>query len=214
MKRAALVFGSTGALGSAIAHTLEGDGCRVCRASRSMNDALTMHGPFDAVVWAQGTNVNDHAGAVDLPKYDEVMDGNVGYVVRTLNELVSQELLAEGAALCVLGSIWQHHARAGKFSYTISKAAIGGLVRAAALDLAAKGVRINAVLPGVIDTPMTTAMLTPAQKKRVEEATPLGRLVTPEEVADVVALLVGPRTSGVTGQCWTVDGGFSAAKAI
>lgn len=214
MTRRALVFGSTGALGHAIAGTLERDGHAVCRASRSKDAALAAHGPFDAVVWAQGTNVNDSAGRVDLAKYEEVMAGNVGFVVSTLNDLVSQKLLTKPAALCVLGSIWQEHARAGKFSYTISKAAIGGLVRAAALDLAPSDVRINAVLPGVVDTPMTNAMLTPEQKRRVDQATPLGRLVTPEEIANLVAMVVGPATSGVTGQSFVIDGGFSIAKAI
>lgn len=214
MTRRALVFGSTGALGHAIAETLERDGHAVCRASRSKDAALAAHGPFDAVVWAQGTNVNDSAGRVDLAKYEEVMAGNVGFVVSTLNDLVSQKLLTKPAALCVLGSIWQEHARAGKFSYTISKAAIGGLVRAAALDLAPSDVRINAVLPGVVDTPMTNAMLTPEQKRRVDQATPLGRLVTPEEIANLVAMVVGPATSGVTGQSFVIDGGFSIAKAI
>jgi NAD(P)-dependent dehydrogenase (short-subunit alcohol dehydrogenase family) len=229
--RRALVFGGSGGLGQVIAKTL-GDSFAVTRAFRSATgtrdsgvirvnpgvegglDALEQLGPLSAVVWAQGLNANDAAGTTSPKTFHDVMDANVEYVVRTLDFLVERGLLLPDASLCVVSSIWQEIARPGKFSYTISKAAVGGLVRAAALDLAGRGIRINAVLPGVVDTEMTRAMLSAEQYARVSDMTPLQRLTTPEEVAHVVAMLVDSRTSAVTGQSIVIDGGFSLARSI
>lgn len=224
----ALVFGGRGALGGAIAKALEGDRFEVSAATRAKGsddvwvdpeaegglDALAKLGPLDAVVWAQGANLDDDPTTLDEDAYRKVMSANVDYIVRTLQVLTEKEVLAPGAALCVVSSIWQEQARANKLSYTISKAATGGLVRAAAVDLAPKGVRINAVLPGVIDTPMTRSTLNPDQIANVERLTPLRRLATPEDVAAAVAMLVGPRAAAITGQSLIVDGGFSIARQL
>ena len=67
-----------------------------------------------------------------------MFDTNVGLIARTLAELLARGVVADGARLVVLSSIWQAIARSNKFSYTVSKAALGGLVRAAAADLAAE----------------------------------------------------------------------------
>jgi NAD(P)-dependent dehydrogenase (short-subunit alcohol dehydrogenase family) len=113
----------------------------------------------------------------------------------------------------VISSIWQQLARPDKFSYTVTKAAVGGLVRAAAMDLAPRGIRVNAVLPGVVDTPMTRSMLTDDQLRAVGDATGHGRLISAAEVADAVASLLSP-ASGVTGQSLLVDLGFSFGRSL
>src|SRR4029079_2231917 len=126
-------FGANGALGGAIARVLEGDGCSVSRAARTKDDnriwidpeadkglaALADLPPLAAVVWAQGANVNDDPATRKDENYERVMNANVGYVRKTLEELLRRDLLAPGAALCVVSSIWQEQARAGKLSYTI-----------------------------------------------------------------------------------------------
>lgn len=94
-------------------------------------------------------------------------------------------------------------------AYAASKGALLALTRAAALELGPMGVRVNAVLPGAIDTPM----LNPADDAREDLArrTPLGRIGRPEEVASVALFLAdGTRSSFVTGQGWIVDGGAIA----
>jgi len=227
--REALVLGATGAMGAAIADALAEAGARVTRTSRSGADGTLTIDPIarpetlatlaelprlDAVVWAQGTNVNDTVADVHVSAFEEVMAGNVTFVVATLQHLLSSGRIADGARAVVVSSIWERLARPGKFSYTVSKAAIGGLVRAASVDLAERGVLVNAVLPSVTDTPMSRAMLGPEKVKAVAGQTGFGRLTSLEDVTGLVVHLCSPQNTGVTGQSITVDLGFSLARAI
>ena len=226
LTRTALVVGGFGALGAAIATKLEADGARVCRTSRSPHadipDAVTLDDEeafrglpvLQAVVWAQGVNVNDQADTHESEDFSRMFDVNVALVARQLRALLAAKRLARGARLVVLSSIWEDVARPGKFSYTVSKAAVGGLVRAAALDLAPLGILVNAVLPGVVDTPMTRAMLSPAQIEQVEAATGFHRMVVPEDVASLVGYLCSPRNTAVSGQSIVVDLGFSVGHLV
>jgi 3-oxoacyl-[acyl-carrier protein] reductase len=177
-------------------------------------EAIAARGPFAAVVWAQGVNVNDAADTVDAAALRDVLDANVTFVAASLQHLLAAGAIADGARLVVISSIWQDLARAGKYSYTISKAAVGGLVRAASVDLAPRGILVNAVLPSVIDTPMTRAMLPAETVESVAGQTGFGRLATPLEVASTVALLASPANTGVTGQSVRVDLGFSHARVL
>jgi NAD(P)-dependent dehydrogenase (short-subunit alcohol dehydrogenase family) len=211
--RSALVLGGTGAIGARIARRLETDGMEVAITGRDPGD-LESAGRLDAVVWAQGTNVNDSVTDLDPAVHEEVLRGNVLFVSLTMARLLAAGAIADGARLCVVSSIWELAARPGKFSYTISKAAIGGLVRSAAVDLAERGVLVNAVLPGVVDTPMTREMLAPGQVERAAGATGFGRLVALEDVATLVAHLVSPANTGVTGQSIAVDLGFTVRHDV
>ena len=215
--RTALVIGGFGALGSAIAARLEAEGARVLRTSRSEHhdvpgalmieddEALLRLPDLHAVVWAQGVNVNDRAETYETEDLLRMFEINVALVAHQLRVLLEAKRLARDARIVVLSSIWEGIARPGKFSYTISKAAVGGLVRAAALDLAPLGIFVNAVLPGVVDTPMTRLMLSPTQIEQVESATGFRRMVAPGDVANVVGFLCSQRNTGVTGQSIIVD---------
>lgn len=102
-------------------------------------------------------------------------------------------------------------------AYAASKHAVLGLIRAAALELASSNVTVNAVCPGWVDTPMFEATLANISEKtgasvdearaRIEKMVPLGRVLSPEEVARTVAFVVGPDAGHVTGQAIVVDGG-------
>jgi hypothetical protein len=222
----ALVVGGFGALGAAISDQLAADGAVVLRTSRRPRDesgaAITLDDAgavaalpvLDAVVWAHGVNVNDRVDAYDDDDLARVLDVNVALVARQMRTLVEADRLADGARLVVISSIWEAVARPGKFSYTVSKAAVGGLVRAASLDLAPRGILVNAVLPGVVDTPMTRAMLSPEQIAVVEGSTGHGRMVAPGAVATLVAYLCSSRNTGVSGQSLVVDLGFSVGRLV
>ncbi len=229
MSQRALVFGGSGAIGATIVARFEADGYLVIATSRRGGEtlvacdpvddpdslaAVAALGPFDAVVWAQGANLNDSAVDVDVQAFRETIDANVTFVVASMSVLVREGAVRDGAGMVVLSSIWQTLARADKFSYTVSKAAIGGLVRAASVDLAPRGILVNAVLPSVIDTAMTRAMLSPEQVDFVASQTGFGRLNTTDDVAGLVISLCGESNTGVTGQSIAVDLGFSHARVL
>lgn len=224
-----LVVGASGAIGQAIADTLAAAGMDVVRTSRrggagtepldpltepSTLAAIAARGPYDAIVWAQGANRNDSAANADAREFRETMDANVTFVVASMSGLLQADAVNDGARMVVISSIWQTLARQGKFSYTVSKAAVGGLVRAASVDLAPRGILINAVLPSVTDTPMTRAMLSDEQIEHVTGQTGFGRLTTTHDVAALVASLCTEANSGVTGQSIAVDLGFSHARIL
>ena len=230
MQQNACVFGGAGGLGNAIADYLKDQGCQTWRTSRHISDApLTIQvdpsvpnglealaniSNLDIIVWSQGINANDSILNVETPTYQQVMSVNVDFVIQTLHYLWERGKINRGARLCIISSIWQEISRSNKFSYTISKAAIAGLVRSSAIDFAPHGILMNAVLPGVVDTEMTRNMLSEQQKNKVLQETPLARLTQPEDIAFAVWSLVSPHNRAITGQSLTVDGGFSVMKSI
>jgi 3-oxoacyl-[acyl-carrier protein] reductase len=231
--RRALVFGATGAIGGAVTAALSTAGDDVVGTTRSsvagsshglvavdpFDDAVGLAAldgvrPFDAVVWAQGANVNDSVLDFDLDVHLEVLKANCVFVAATLAELLRRNLLRDGGRLCVISSIWQEIAREQKLSYTVSKAALAGLVRSAAADLAHRGILVNAVLPSVTDTAMTRSMLNQEQIDDFAAATRFERLTSLDDVANVVAFLCSDQNTGVTGQSVAVDLGYSSVRHV
>jgi 3-oxoacyl-[acyl-carrier protein] reductase len=232
----ALVFGGRGALGEAICRRLSMAGADVIASSsqaphleenQAVDRWIRVDPPtdsglaslydlprLDAVVWAQGVNATDSVAFFDSDVFSTVLEANVTFIARTLARLVQLDRLATPSRLCILSSIWQEQARTAKFSYTVSKAAIAGLVRSCAADLGPRQVLVNAVLPGVVDTPMTHANLSVEQIGAIRSASALGRLATPDDIAAAVAFLVGPTNGAITGQSITVDAGFSHIRNL
>ena len=98
-------------------------------------------------------------------------------------------------------------------AYQMSKAALGGMTASLALRYARDGIRVVAVGPGAVMTPMNRAFeVDPAALQRVEGAIPMGRVARPDEIAGVIVFLASDDASYVTGQTWFVDGGFTIAR--
>ena len=231
--RKVLLFGSTGAIGGAVAAEFTAQGWQVIsvtrRASTSATElcwdplldvgqdgagAVCAAGPFNAICWAQGANSNDSVYQFDRTKHENLYHANVLYILQSMHVLVSRQALAKPARLCIVSSIWQQLARQEKLSYCVTKAALQGLVLSAANDLGRDGHLVNAVLPGVIDTPMTRKNLSPAQIDNVTAATQFGRLPTLQDVANAVFSLCNTSNTGITGQFVNVDLGYSHVRFV
>lgn len=223
-----LVVGARGAIGTAVVGAFEQRGWTVLpgtRAPRTGEAWVDMSNPawaagvaadgaVNAVVFAQGANTSGgmrETTAVDL---DEMWQANVVIVAEVMRSLLDQGALADPARVVVISSVWQDLARSEKIAYTTSKAAVGGLVRALAVDLAPSGVLVNAVLPGVLDTPMTRAHLSVESLARVTDDTPAGRLATVDDVARATYWLASEDNTGVTGESITVDLGWTIARRV
>lgn len=117
-----------------------------------------------------------------------------------------------GGAVVNTASVMGWLGAAGMSAYVSSKHAVVGLTRTAALDCASLNIRVNAVLPGAVETPMLTErgfVVNPGFERHAAQAHPLGRWAQPEEIAEAAAWLLSSKASFVTGHTLAVDGGFS-----
>lgn len=169
---------------------------------------------INSVVWSQGMNFSDNIKLFKIDEHKTMYDANVIYILKSLNTMVSNNLLADSARLCIVSSIWQNLARQNKLSYTITKSALQGLVNSLTIDLGSAGFLVNAVLPGVINTPMTKKNLSRMQIENIKKVTPLKSLATLEDISKLVYFLCSKNNSGITGQFITVDRGFSNARIL
>ncbi|MCX6430087.1 MAG: SDR family oxidoreductase [Actinobacteria bacterium] len=209
-----LIFGGTGTLGTSVAELAEGAGHAVTSTSRTPDFGVleAANVKFDSVIWAQGQNVNDTVASAD--RFNEILDANVGFIARNLRLLMEQNLLASQCRLVIISSVWEELSRENKFSYSVSKAALVGLVNSITADFAKMGIICNAVRPGVVDTPMTSGMLNADQIAKIIRQTPTRSLVTSQEVAKVILWLASPDSSGVAGQIFSIDNGWSKIRDI
>lgn len=229
-----LLFGATGAIGGAVASRARERGWTVVGASRggppaaaegewrrydplvdAPAQAFAGDAPFDGVCWAQGANMADSLLSFDAERHLELYRANVLSVLLSAAALLELGLLRPaGARLAVVSSIWQERARGDKLSYTVTKAALGGLVRSASVDLGAGGHLINGVLPGVLDTPMTAANLSPEQVAAVAGKTTLNRLPDLDTLAELICFLCSADNNAISGQSVAVDLGMSNAHLL
>ncbi|MFC9694595.1 SDR family NAD(P)-dependent oxidoreductase [Kribbella sp. NPDC056951] len=167
-------------------------------------------GGVDVLVCAAG--VQRYGTVVDTPEdvYDEVMGVNVGGVFFACRAFVP--LVPRGGSVVVVASVQAYGAQRGVAAYSMGKGALLSLVRAMAVDHAAEGIRVNAVCPGSVDTPMlrSSAELFGASVEEWGRSHPLGRVAEASEVAEVIHFLSSPAASFVTGADVKVDGGLTA----
>ncbi|MBC7633364.1 SDR family NAD(P)-dependent oxidoreductase [Aeromicrobium sp.] len=176
------------------------------------------HERIDAVVNCAGVAPTSYTTLMTHETTHHDWDQQIGVNLTgtyTVSRAALPALLVQGGAIVNISSIMGLIATAGASAYTASKAGVLGLTRSMAVEYATSGVRVNAVCPGYIDTPMVHTGLSrsddPAAALRLLELLhPMGRLGEPSEIADVVAWLVSDSASFVTGATIPVDGGYTA----
>jgi NAD(P)-dependent dehydrogenase (short-subunit alcohol dehydrogenase family) len=229
--RRALVTGGGSGIGAATAALLRSGGARVLTLDVAGGDltadvrdeaavaaavagaARRLGGPVDLAVTAAGVYRIAPATAISAAAWDEVLDVNLRGTFLVARE-TARALVAAGVggAIVTIASTAALQADASEPSahYNASKAGVLALTRQLATELAPHGIRVNAVCPGVIDTPMLRLMDDPAAGERfVREDVPLARLGTAEEVAAAIAFLASNAAAYVTGAALPVDGGLT-----
>lgn len=167
-------------------------------------------GRLDIAVNCAGIGVPDRRLVADLgwEAWKDVIDINLHGVFLSLKAEIGAMLAGGGGSIVNIASIMGQVAATGASAYVASKHAVVGLTRAAALDYADAGIRVNAVGPGYIDTPLL-GLSTDGQRTELASLHPVGRMGTPEEIAKVVAFLASPDASFVTGSFYLADGGYT-----
>ncbi|WP_293786593.1 SDR family NAD(P)-dependent oxidoreductase [uncultured Aeromicrobium sp.] len=154
-----------------------------------------------------------HAHSDD--EWERVVDVNLNGTFRCLREeLRLMAATGGGGSIVVVSSVGAEVGFAGAAPYATTKHALTGLVRSAALEYADDGIRVNAVVPGFVDTAFLRDRRTPAELAQLASAHPVGRLAKAEEVAAVVSFLASSEAGFVTGSCYGVDGGFLAGRSL
>jgi NAD(P)-dependent dehydrogenase (short-subunit alcohol dehydrogenase family) len=181
-------------------------------------------GRLDTLVTSAG--IQRYGTVADTPEatWDEVFAVNVKGVFLAAQAALPHLRASGHGSIVVISSVQGHVNQPNVAAYAASKGALDALVRSMAIDEARRGVRVNAVCPGSVDTPMLRA-----SARRFSDGTdagvealvrewgrthPLGRVATPREIGEVVAFLAGPRASFVTGEDVRVDGGLLATIGV
>lgn len=140
--------------------------------------------------------------------YDAVLDTNLKGTFNCIRFVARQMIRQKGGRIINMSSVSGVLGNAGQANYSASKAGVIGLTKSAARELAARGITVNAVAPGFIDTEMT-AVLSEKVKEGAVAQIPLGKFGEPEDIAEAVAFLASEKAKYITGQVLHVDGGMA-----
>jgi 3-oxoacyl-[acyl-carrier protein] reductase len=234
-----LIFGATGGVGSSICRQLAGAGHQLALSGRDASKlaslAQEVRAPFypaDATEWAAveevmrsakrdlkgldgvavcvGSLLLKPAHMTEQKEFDAVLNANLSVAFGVVRSAV-RTFMTTGGSIVLISSAAASIGIPNHEAIAAAKAAIEGLTRSAAATYAPRGIRVNCVAPGLIQTPLTQSLTEDDKmRKASEQMHPLGRLGNASEVAKAVTWLLSPEQDWVTGQVIGVDGGLAA----
>lgn len=187
---------------------------------RAVVDEANGQAPLKGLVFCAGLERHGDVLAEDESIWDEMIEVNLKGAYLSSRAAIPTLAANSGGSIVVLSSVQGLATQKGVAGYAAAKAGAMGLVRAMALDHADAGVRVNAVAPGTVETPLVRRNAAQLRPENPEAALAawgamhaLGRIAQPIEIATVIAFLLSDEASFVTGATWTVDGGLLASFA-
>ncbi len=172
-----------------------------------MQQILGVWGNVDILVNNAGITRDGLLMKMSEKDWDDVIDTNLKSVYNLCQSLVRSMLKARSGKIINISSVVGLTGNAGQVNYTASKSGVIGFTKALAQELATRGICVNCIAPGFIQTKMTD-VLTESQKEAIVKKIPMGRLGSTEDIANAAIFLASPLSDYITGQVLTVDGGM------
>jgi 3-oxoacyl-[acyl-carrier protein] reductase len=167
-------------------------------------------GRIDVLVNNAGVIHDELFIRMEPENWNKVLQTNLGGVFNFCKAVAYDPMMKQRSGRIInVSSVAAEHVNPGQTNYAASKGAINSFTRALAVELASRGITVNAIAPGFIETDMSAAVLNKAGDQLVKKLIPMRRLGKPDDIAQVAVFLASPAASYVTGQVLVVDGGLS-----
>ncbi len=176
-------------------------------AEKAITEVAKRLGRLDVLVCSAGIAIDGLLLRLKDEDFDRILNVNVKGAVACARAATKVMMRARTGRVIFLSSVVGEMGNAGQTAYSASKAALLGVAKSMARELASRSITVNAITPGFIDTDMTGA-LTDEQKASINSAIPLGRTGKPEEIAAAVVYLASDEAAYITGQALRVNGGM------
>lgn len=194
-------------------HLIEADATQPAAVEAAVQSIVARFGRIDAYVHAVGSILIKPAHLTKLDEWQRVIDLNLNSAFYGLKSAVVPMQAQGGGSIVLISSVAAQAGLPNHEAIAAAKGGVNGLVLAAAASYASKSVRVNAVAPGLVDTPLAAPLLGSAQAREMSaKMHPLGKVGRAANVGSLIAWLVSPDADWVTGQIWSVDGGMAHVR--
>jgi NAD(P)-dependent dehydrogenase (short-subunit alcohol dehydrogenase family) len=191
-------------------HTIEADATRSEQVEAAVQSTVAHFGRFDAYIHCVGSILIKPAHLTKIEEWHRVMDLNLNSAFYGLRAAVVPMQAQGGGSIVLISSVAAQAGLPGHEAIAAAQGGINGLVLAAAASYAPRNIRINAIAPGLVDTPLAASLLSSEQARQFSEKMhPLGKVGRPANVGSLAAWLLSDDADWVTGQIWSVDGGLA-----
>ena len=194
-------------------HTITADATDAVAVEAAVQSTVARFGRIDAYVHAVGSILIKPAHLTKLDEWQRVIDLNLNSAFYGLKSAVVPMQSQGGGSIVLISSVAAQAGLPNHEAIAAAKGGVNGLVLAAAASYANKNIRINAVAPGLVDTPLAAGLLASDQARDLSaKMHPLGKVGRPANIASLIAWMLSPDADWVTGQIWSVDGGMAHVR--